>query len=61
MRDRLDRLHARAEIHDLLMRYRVIVHDWSVSTRLDPTSSFPLAMDGLTQGRRDRSDPVCLR
>lgn len=37
---------------------RVVVHDWSISTRLDPGSSFPLAMDGFLQGRRDRTDPV---
>jgi len=36
---------------------RVVVHDWSTSTRLDD-DSFPLPMDGFTQGRRDRDDPV---
>ena len=37
---------------------RVVVHDWSVSTRLDAEMSFPLPMEGFTQGRRDRSDIV---
>ena len=37
---------------------RVVVHDWSTSTRLDEASSFPLPMDGFTQGARDRSDLV---
>lgn len=40
---------------------RVVVHDWSVSTRLDPAGSFPLAMEGFTQGCRDRSDLVYRR
>jgi hypothetical protein len=35
-----------------------VVHDWSTSTRLDEGSSFPLPMDGFTQGARDRSDLV---
>lgn len=39
---------------------RVVVHDWSTSTRLDEASSFPLPMDGFTQGVRDRSDFVYL-
>ena len=37
---------------------RVVVHDWSTSTRLDATTSFPLPMEGFTQGTRDRSDLV---
>ena len=37
---------------------RVVVHDWSTSTRLDEASSFPLPMEGFTQGARDRSDLV---
>jgi hypothetical protein len=37
---------------------RVVVHDWSTSTRLDAASSFPLPMEGFTQGTRDRSDLV---
>ena len=36
---------------------RVVVHDWSASARLGD-SGFPLAMEGFTQGRRDRSDIV---
>ena len=39
---------------------RVVVHDWSTSTRLDAASSFPLPMEGFTQGARDRSDLVYL-
>lgn len=39
---------------------RVVVHDWSVSTLLDPATAFPLAMDGFTQGRRDGQDAVYL-
>lgn len=35
---------------------RVVVHDWSTSTRFDAATSFPLPMDGFTQGRRDRAD-----
>jgi hypothetical protein len=37
---------------------RVVVHDWSTSTRLDPSTSFPLPMEGFTQGARDRSDLI---
>jgi SnoaL-like domain len=40
---------------------RVVVHDWSSSTRFDAGSSFPLPMEGFTQGRRDRSDLVYQR
>lgn len=36
---------------------RVVVHDWSASAQLGE-SSFPLPMDGFTQGRRDRDDLV---
>lgn len=39
---------------------RVVVHDWSVSTVLDPATAFPLPMDGFTQGRRDTEDTVYL-
>jgi hypothetical protein len=37
--------------------HRVVVHDWSVSTRLDD-AGFPLAMDSFVQGSRDRSDLI---
>lgn len=37
---------------------RVVVHDWSTSTRFDAAISFPLPMDGFTQGRRDGDDLV---
>lgn len=36
---------------------RVVVHDWSVSNRLD-ASAFPLPMDAFVQGVRGRSDLV---
>ena len=39
---------------------RVVVHDWSASTVLDPATAFPLPMDGFTQGRRDEQDAVYL-
>lgn len=39
---------------------RVVVHDWSVSTVLDPATAFPLPIDGFTQGRRDAQDAVYL-
>lgn len=37
---------------------RVVVHDWSTSTKLDAATSFPLPMDGFAQGHRDRTDPA---
>ena len=37
--------------------HRVVVHDWSTSTRLDD-DAFPLPMDAFVQGTRDRSDLV---
>lgn len=40
---------------------RTVVHDWSISSRLDPSTAFPLVMDGFEQGRRDRADPVYRR
>lgn len=36
---------------------RTVVHDWSVSTEIGDRG-FPLPMEGFTQGRRDRGDPV---
>ena len=37
--------------------HRVVVHDWSMSTRL-ADDAFPLPMDSFVQGRRDRSDLI---
>lgn len=37
---------------------RVVVHDWSTSTRLDAEHGFHLPMEGFTQGCRGRSDRV---
>ena len=37
---------------------RTVVHDWSVSSVLDPVTAFPLPIDGFAQGRRDAQDPV---
>jgi len=37
--------------------HRVVVHDWSVSNRLD-TTAFPLPMDAFVQGVRGRSDLI---
>lgn len=36
---------------------RLVVHDWSASSALGG-AGFPLALEGFTQGRRDRDDPV---
>ena len=36
---------------------RVVVHDWSVSNRLD-AGAFPLPMDAFVQGVRGRSDLI---
>ena len=52
----LDRFERRAGTWRIARR--VVVHDWSVTTKLDPSTSFPLPMEGFTQGRRDRSDLV---
>lgn len=49
--DRFERRRGEWRIAD-----RVVAHDWSSSTRFDAASSFPLPMEGFTQGRRDRSD-----
>lgn len=51
--DRFERRDGHWRIAD-----RVVVHDWSYSTRFDAGSNFPLPMEGFTQGRRDRSDLV---
>ena len=40
--------------------HRVVVHDWSTSTRL-ADDAFPLPMDAFVQGTRDRSDLVYAR
>ena len=37
--------------------HRVVVHDWSTSTRL-ADDAFPLPMDAFVQGTRDRTDLV---
>ncbi len=37
--------------------HRVVVHDWSTSTRL-ADDAFPLPMDAFVQGARDRTDIV---
>ena len=52
----VDRFERRADVWRIASR--VVVHDWSVSTVLDPATAFPLPMDGFTQGRRDRNDAV---
>jgi len=51
--DRFERRDGHWRIAD-----RVVVHDWSTSTRLDAGTSFPLPMEGFTQGCRGRSDLV---
>ena len=51
--DRFERREGHWRIAD-----RVVVHDWSTSTRFDAATSFPLPMAGFAQGRRDRSDPA---
>ncbi len=52
----LDRFERRDQAWRIAQR--VVVHDWSTSTRFDAATSFPLPMEGFTQGRRDRNDPV---
>lgn len=37
---------------------RVVVHDWSLSTRLDAANGIPIPMDGFIQGRHDTTDAV---
>ena len=51
--DRFERRDGHWRIAD-----RVVVHDWSTSTRLDASGSFHLPMEGFTQGCRGRSDLV---
>jgi len=51
--DRFERRDGHWRIAD-----RVVVHDWSTSTRLDAGGSFHLPMEGFTQGCRGRSDLV---
>jgi hypothetical protein len=51
--DRFERRDGHWRIAD-----RVVVHDWSTSTRLDAAGSFHLPMEGFTQGCRGRSDLV---
>ena len=47
----------RGGVYGVVGRRRVVVHDWSMSTRLD-ADAFPLPMDSFVQGRRDRSDLI---
>ena len=51
----VDRFERRAGIWRIA--HRVVVHDWSVSTRLDQ-DGFPLPMDSFVQGERSRSDLI---